>query len=547
MAKEVNLEKYKITQPSVNLEKYRMKTVTEPKKTGGFSGFLGDIVKSAIGSVLVRPAVKTGQAIGALGISTFGTPEMKERLPQSISQSTQFGPITIPAQKTGFEGIKQSIGAGLEGASYLYGAGGVAPIARATLGGLVRQGARLGAVTGGVGGALFGAGEELQRTGDVTQAGISALGGGALGAVTGGTLGATAPVLPLATRNITNIRKAQTPEGFKNLVQDELTTFLNKNKGLQNQLRKLNQKNVPIVDILSDQQVYRGLKTENSAVVPDESIQYLQDITDRLLDAKGQMLPEVDRLVPEGVSKKRLLDRAINDFRVTNLPPADQTKVINSIKRQVNPLPNQISLTELDQLRARFRAGSRNAQGIQKSSSEYSALENAARDIVFDVTDNLPLNIDRNKQFSNLNTTIKNNIETINFLDRVLRGQKVEGGRLGQYVARGIGAVAGSQGGPLGVIIGSEVGGAVSRILQNNNLGSSFKMSLIRNLTDDPAIIKASEEFLSSLRQTQLPQLPSGIRGLPSQVSGGRTIQLPPRGNVPVGLGDEPPARIINR
>jgi hypothetical protein len=255
--------------------------------------------------------------------------------------------------------------------------------------------------------------------------------------------------------------------------------------------------------------------------------------------AKSKMLPEVERLNPTKITKAELYERAIKDFQVTRATPADQGRIIKDIERQLSALPEELSLTELDQLRAKFRTGARDAKGLQRSADEYAALENASRDLVFAKTDDLPF--DTNREFAKLNNEIKNTIAVQEFLDKSLRGNKVKGGRLGQYFGRTVGAIAGSKLGILGAIGGSELGGAISRILQNNQLGSSFKMAVIRQMTDDPKIIKQAEQFLKKLGDTPQPSLPPASSQYRSIIESGPAKNIPPRGDVPVGLGDEAP------
>jgi hypothetical protein len=121
-------------------------------------------------------------------------------------------------------------------------------------------------------------------------------------------------------------------------------------------------------------------------------------------------------------------------------------------------------------------------------------------------------------------------IEVKDFLDVTLRGKKIKGGRLGEYTGRLVGALAGSAGGPLSTIAGSEVGGAVANILNNNQLGSSFKMNLIRNITDDAAILKEAQDFLKYAQDYAPLQLPAAQGSMRSSVSGGSPISPPVRG-----------------
>jgi hypothetical protein len=164
------------------------------------------------------------------------------------------------------------------------------------------------------------------------------------------------------------------------------------------------------------------------------------------------------------------------------------------------------------------RESSRTAKGLLKSSSEYAAMENAARDLVFASADKLPAA--SGGEFAQLRNFIKQNIELSNFLDKTLRGQKVAGGRLGIYAGRVLGAMSGSAGGPFATYIGNELGAKVAEIMINNQLGSSVKMKLIKLVTDNPEVIKLAEEMLKK-QANWTPKL------LSTQSS---VIQLPAKG-----------------
>jgi hypothetical protein len=165
------------------------------------------IGQSAVGSLLVRPAVRTGQAIGALGIQAFGTDEMKQRAGEALQQPTEvnMGPLgtyEIPPVKAGTQAARQLTGETLEAASWLYGAPRAA--ASANVGfmqGLLKSSGFL-AKHGAIAGGMFGAGEGLQGEGDVADVlGQTAIGAGA-GAAGGAVLGGALPIAPIVASKL---------------------------------------------------------------------------------------------------------------------------------------------------------------------------------------------------------------------------------------------------------------------------------------------------------------------------------------------------------
>ena len=75
--------------------------------------------------------------------------------------------------------------------------------------------------------------------------------------------------------------------------------------------------------------------------------------------------------------------------------------------------------------------------------------------MVFKATDNLP--IETNGEFAKANNFIKNNLNTIEFLDKTLRGQIVKGGRLTKLGGRVVGGIVGSAGGFGLVLLGKKL------------------------------------------------------------------------------------------
>lgn len=288
-------------------------------------------------------------------------------------------------------------------------------------------------------------------------------------------------------------------------VKKDVSNLLSATRGISNKAKLAEQKGVNLNEILSDPQVFKGIKVENAKINPDEAINVVDNRITSLMDAKQKLLPEVDRLVPKQ-SKEVLRKKAYADIK-GKFTPADEADIKKSIDTQIDALPNELSVSEIDAFRAKARASARDAKGLQKRSSEYSALENASRDTVFDITDKLP--VANSQDYKALNDYIKQMIETKSFLDSTLRNQVVKGGRLRNYAMRAVGAVAGAQGGVLGSLAGSEIGSVVADIITNNQLGSSIKMNLIKNITDDPAILKQAEDLLGSVQQAELLGLPA--------------------------------------
>jgi hypothetical protein len=306
------------------------------------------------------------------------------------------------------------------------------------------------------------------------------------------------------------------------LINRELEEFITSKKSVSNKVSELGGRGVDVGKQLSDPTIFRGIKVKDGAVIPDEAIATIQTRIDTVLDAKKKILPEIDRLVPE--TTKDVWRN--NTLKYVQGTPADKAQIIKKIEAQLEPLPDTLSATKVDGLRALFRKSSRDAKQRLKEGSHYSALEQGFRDTVFDIADNLPAGSIKSN-YIGLNTFVRDMIETQNLLNKQIRGMKVKGGRLTNLLGRGVGAVVGSKGGIFGAIAGSEAGGLIANIIVNNQLGNSFKLKLIRNITDDPKILREVEKILGELQKTTPPLLPPARDEFRTVIRTGKSIRLP--------------------
>lgn len=324
-------------------------------------------------------------------------------------------------------------------------------------------------------------------------------GAGSGGAGSGGFAGVKEAVAkPLAGV----IEKAGTAaeESIKKDVTQLLST-----RSLTKKVQDYQSKGVDLNETLSEPSIFSGVKVENRRINPNEAIETIDKRVDTIMEAKKDMLPEIDRLSPD-ISREDLYARAAAALEGKQLP-GDTEKLLKELRTQIDAMPENMKPSQVDAIRAQARKSGRDAKGIMKDSNVSAAIEKAARDAIFDATDNLP--VANAGDYKALNDYVKKMLGTREFLDESLRNQKVEGGIVRNLTARAIGAVAGAKGGLLGAIAGSEVGGAIADIITNASLGSSAKMRLIRNMTDDPKILDEAERLLKELQVTNAPGLPA--------------------------------------
>lgn len=327
------------------------------------------------------------------------------------------------------------------------------------------------------------------------------------------------------------LEKARTAKYDKSVaeIKTNLTDFIKTNQAVQRKVDEIKQKGTDVVPILSDPSVFSLLKPEKGSLVVDAAVDFLQNRIDRAMEAKGKLLPLADKFA-NSVTSAELLQRTINNIKDQKFLLALELKKIREAEALLAPEPASMSLSYLDQVRAKARASAVDAKGALKSDSVYKAINDAARDLVFEYTDTLP--IGQSGTFGSLNKLIKDNISAVEFLNKTLKGKKVKNARLGQLLNRVTGAVIGSALGPIGAIIGSEMAGLISAIVMDKQLGGAVKKSFIRKLLpDNPRIIQQAEALIDQGQSFAFPQLPAPKAGAFKKVEKSeKTIQLPSKG-----------------
>jgi hypothetical protein len=509
----------------------QLKAMEKPKKRGQYvppapnalGNIVGDVAKDFFGSAVVKPAIRTGQAVAGAGIGLLGNDQQKQAFQESLKKPVNVpflgSNITVQPPKTLGKEILSQGGDLLKTASYTYGANAAPAAIRTTLGGAFGSGAKLGTKIGAIGGAMYGAGESVQEDPSLSKTLKETAIQGAIGGIAGGVLGGATSALGKAL------------EPVPNKINRELDNFLSK-RTIDKQVKFITEeKNTPVREIISDPFIFKDLKVRKidggMRVDATNAIDSVQNRIDIAMDIKKQLLPEYDRIVGP-LNKETLRQKTAQEINNSLTTPKKKKAIMKKAMAEIDDLPDEILPSEIDRLRAIFRKEARNAKDIQKEGSHYSALENSFRDTIFEIE--LPSSLDNAGEIAKLNQYIKDQINTYDFLSGTVDKQIVSGGKLGNMFGQSIGALAGSQGGVFTSILGAKVGGIVSDILTSNQLGSSVKIQMIRNITDNPQVLDEARKFLSVAQNYAPPQLnPAQAGAFRSAVGSGDTINMPPR------------------
>ena len=279
-------------------------------------GFLKTLIKDPIKTLVVKPAIRTANALGAAGVYAFGNQDQKERVDKYLSED-QVVDVPVLGRYT-IEGVKnkptdvakQLTGEALKTGSYLVGGGGTVGAAKTAFGGGLKSAVMQGAKAGAVSGGAYGAGQSLEEGGSVTDALKSA----ATGVAIGGAVGAAVPLVPAAARGVKNI--------FSTRAENQATkTALLQSGAADSRVAKqtLNEAGAVVKDKVASEAVRQGIPEADVALMKSGS----------MTDA-SKMIKMLD-IRESQITNKRITDRAtdvVGDTFITKIanPLSDKNK-----------------------------------------------------------------------------------------------------------------------------------------------------------------------------------------------------------------------------
>lgn len=414
-------------------------------------GFLSSLITDPLKTLVVKPGIRFGQAIGSIIAPMLGaTPEGIER---ASKESRTFAGMTIEPQKAlGEGGARQIIGDAAKTASYLYTGGNAATIANQTLGKQVLRGGLTGLKTGAVGGGSYAFGEAIQEAeNQPSDIAYKTLFGTLTGGVTGGIIGATLPAVAVGVGKVKEYRNF-----------DSLTEKLNSRnreilKPTSSQLSDWTEKRVNPIETFSREFGLDDIPTSNNTLQLDDFIAQ----TDARYRAGAEGFNTILRNSPEVTSLSKMEQDAINALNKSNLKPTqlekgrlDIAREFESIRREAEQsgqlFGDNVPVAYADNFKDRFWGATKNF-GTEEASLSNAvnknigfAFKNGIEEVVTDVN------------VRNYNKQLQELIYLKDFLES--RNGKVPGtgGKMLRYTLRTVGAVTGGSGGsPVGSLAGA--------------------------------------------------------------------------------------------
>jgi len=470
-------------------------------------GFLKSLIKDPIKTLLVKPAIRTAEAVGSLGVRAFGGEEANRRLDEYSRQPHEYnvpilGKYNIEPVKPGFAATKQIAGETLKAGSYLYGGGTAGALTKPTLGTLVREGAKVG----GAGGAMYGGGQALEEGKSLPTALGSAAVGGAVGAVAGATV-------PLAFAGVSKAIRATgrgaqyaaSPRSAKvtEAVNDLEDTYLDINRGWV-QTRKASEKASRVTEI-KNRSGTTGRTPERvlaeSGIIPEHE------------GMKFSTLTQAEKLREDVTPLARANKEALKEAQLSTVPLSVDELERNAIARARSPenIANGTADDLEAGLRKRYDSYRKNygqtipletvddikSASWKKKGFSLTRDDKLATDIDYIIGKSAQESIEETAakagaiEVAQLNREIGDVLEAAKFLQN-LDGRAVLYGKMGKHMLRLAGAIAGSKGGIIGSIAGIAGGEVVARMLASASIAGPIKRMILKDLekTNPQAYIK---------------------------------------------------------
>lgn len=433
-------------------------------------GFFKSLVKDPVKELIVRPGVRIAQA----GIATFGGAKGQAFAEQDQNVSLPgLGNFNIPAQRAGLSGVKQIGGDALKSASYLYtpklattAITGARTLGQTALNAGI-QTAKVGALTG----AAYSAGDSLQKDQGLGET----LKNTAIGAGTGAAVGFATGATISGLSNIPEKLKTSTIAKY-----DELFTGTKSGKKLLD--KSVSQGKTPSKFLVDHNYIVDIEKGKVNATPTIEKIQtgaqQYDDVLDEILKVKDETIGT------RGISLTQLADKVKR--KIASSPQNRASGYLNQQLNQVDDIVGDLIVQYGDEVNYQTLNQIKQAQWKQASVFDMTR-PNFAKDIHYNfgsVAKNEIQDAFTNQaDIQGLNNYIGDHYNAIKNL-QLLDGKAVKGGRLGTYFGRVIGATAGSSHGPVGSIVGAQVGDSVSTIMQNSYLTNPIKKVFLARLAE---------------------------------------------------------------
>lgn len=320
--------------------------------------------------------------------------------------------------------------------------------------------------------------------------------------------------IPAVTEGFQSILNKTNPTTKANIITNNRKTELNKLDRYSN-VEKVVQKNknrgIDVKDIVANTDLLHGavdkdghITTKGEGNAIDQVQQFIKPQEDVIVKNLEQ---EGISLTPAKV--RRRLNAKIESSGISGKA---RTTALNNVDAEIagyrTNKEGNIPLAELHKAKIDKYAGINFMTDAEKQRYDKS-IAGGLKELVQENTKSVDV--------KRLNDELARNYAVINYLEK-LDGKKVEGGKLGKYFARTVGAMVGGHFGPLGAIAGAEVAGKI----KGSSMAATFGGKTGKGLSQSQLMRDAIKK--GNAPRSPLPALIPGNDYIPAQ---GENIRLP--------------------
>lgn len=505
--------------------------------------FMQSLVKDPIKTLVAKPAVRFGQAVGVgIGKILGATPEQRDKaLAQDVNIPTPFGNIKVEGQKKfGQGGAKQIVGDAAKTASYLYTGGTGGAVGRTALSGQIARGAGQGAKLGAIGGGLYSFGQAIQEAeAQAPEVAYKTLFGASIGAAFGLTLGVATPIV---------VKGANVARKFSNIGELNKELYRLNNTTLRptpTQAQKWADMGVDPIKTYTEIFATDIPKVDKSNRFIPESTQEFAGRVDTLYKTGAEGFNTILRNSPETNSLAKLESDALARNSESGLTALQKQQAEIKIKGEFQALRREYSGTLIDgdrlpvyisdSIKDRYW-GATKYFGPEEASVSNEANRAIARSFA-DGIDSVITDVN----VRNYNKELQRLIVLRDYIDSLGGKLAGTGGKMTRLMSRIVGGVAGSGGGPVGTVLGSITGDKVAQVLMNPE-NSPMRWLILKKLESLPkaerqSIINEANDIIQQMleRKNQMLQLPAGAIPMGPETLKG-SINVSPAARGPVGV-----------
>lgn len=356
--------------------------------------------------------------------------------------------------------------------------------------GLIKNSLLQAGKIGGSYGAGYGLSGSLEQGSDFTDTVINTLTSGSLGlglGVAGGVVG----------EGVSKVAKGISKKLEQNLVDRNIKALskVNEVAPLRKVISKANERGINLEKIVAESNLLNNSVDKNGTIHTLGDGNAVDEYTRTFIDNNEKLVSSILRKENVSVSPDMVESYLKTKVKNSGINGEELINGLNKVEKEVAGYKLFVDDNGLVPLDVLHSAKVDKYSGINFMTdadvSKYKkTIAKGLKELVEDNTVNTDIKA--------INEDLSKHFTMVDYLKK-LDGRKVEGGRLGKFVAKGIGAMVGGYFGPIGAIAGAELAGGI----KGNQLSKTFKGKVVKPIEVGENIIKGQEYLKKPALQLQ--------------------------------------------